>query len=260
MNLPQGEAQFGKTKVFLRKPKTLYDVETKRLEALHRIATKIQKVWRAWRIRKVYLELKREAMDLYKGQKERNRMSMQRGVVSFFGDFMGLRDNTEVASMIGQYGDGKVIFSELVKKVNKRNKIQDRVLLLTEKAIYNLQKFQKPKKGLNFGFKRRIDIKGIVALSVSKLADNYFVVHVPTEYDYVYESTKKTVFITLLNTEYKKIHKKPVEVREVQSIVFQLKKGTKEIEFSKDETANDGVLTKNKNKLQVKVASGVQQP
>jgi len=87
----------------------------------------------------------------------------------------------------------------------------------------------------------------------------FFVIHVSNEYDYVYESPKKTIFITLFNTEYKKIHNKPLEVKVVQSIVFQLKKGTKEIEFAKDEMAKDGVLTKNKNKLQVKVAPGVQQ-
>jgi len=129
MNLPPGEVQFGKTKLFLRKPKTLYEVEEKRLAALHRIATKIQKVWRAWKIRKIYLELKKEALDVFKGQKERNRMSMQRGVVSFFGDFLGLVDNQEIKSLIAQTGDTKVVFSDIVKKVNKRDKIQEKSLV-----------------------------------------------------------------------------------------------------------------------------------
>jgi len=130
---------------------------------------------------------------------------------------------------------------------------------MTDKAVYNLEKFQKPKKGLSYGFKLRIDMKSITGVSLSKLADNYFVLHVPAEYDYVYESAKKTVFVILLNREYKRIQNRPLEIRVVQNIEFKLKKGTKEIQFTKDEQIHDAVLKKNKGKLQVTVASGVTQ-
>jgi myosin heavy subunit len=67
-------------KIFIKHPKTLFDIEAKRVEALHRIVTKIQSCWRAWRVRKVYLALKKQAMDIFKGQKERTRHSVARGV------------------------------------------------------------------------------------------------------------------------------------------------------------------------------------
>lgn len=49
---------------------------------------------------------------------------MARGAVAFFGDFLGLQETPEILSMIKQNGDTKVIFSELVKKVNKRYKVR----------------------------------------------------------------------------------------------------------------------------------------
>jgi len=261
MKLPEGEVQFGKTKVFLRRPKTLYEVEALRLVALHRIATRIQSVWRAWRIRKIYLELKKEALDIFKGMKERTRQSMARGVVSFFGDFLGMKDNKEILGIIQPTGDTKVIFSELVKKVNLRNKIQERVLLMTDKAIYNLERFPKPKKGLNFSFKRRIDLNSISHISLSKYADNFFIIHIPTEYDYVYESPKKTILLTLLNQEFKRVKGSPLDVKVLDSLQYTLKKkkGTKVITFAKDEQAHQAVVKPVKGNLTVKIASGVTQ-
>jgi hypothetical protein len=61
------------------------------------------------------------------------------------------------------------------------------VLVLSERAIYNLEKLKKPKKGSLYDFKRRIAFDAIDSISLSTLSDNYFVIHVPSEYDYVYE-------------------------------------------------------------------------
>jgi myosin-1 len=258
LGLPKSEYQYGKTKIFIRTPHTLFDIEAKRLISLNRIATKIQKVWRAWQIRKIYLQLKKEAIDIFKGQKERTRQSIQRGVISFFGDFLGLQDNNEIKLLISKYGDTKIVFSDLVKKVNKRYKFQDRILLLTDKSIYNLKKFNKPKKNCFFECKRQISLKSIESISVSKLSDNFFVIHVPSEYDYVYENAKKTIFITLLNNEFKKSFGKPLPLHIVQSIQFKIKKGqAKYIQFSKDEMSAQAKIKKEKGKLQIQIASGV---
>ena len=58
---------------------------------------------------------------------------------------------------------------------------------MTGKAIYNFEKLKKPKKGSLYSFKRRIDLKTVESVSLSKLADNYLVIHVPSEYDYILE-------------------------------------------------------------------------
>ena len=53
--------------------------------------------------------------------------------------------------------------------------------------MYNMEKLKKAKKGNFFLLKRRIPFDKIDAISLSKLADNFFVIHVPSEYDYIYD-------------------------------------------------------------------------
>lgn len=46
--------------------------------------------------------------------------------------------------------------------------------------------------------KRRIQLANISRLSASLLSDNFFVVHVPLEYDYLFVSGRKTEIISIL--------------------------------------------------------------
>ena len=46
--------------------------------------------------------------------------------------------------------------------------------------------------------KRRIQLANISRLSTSLLSDNFFVVHVPLEYDYLFVSGRKTEIISVL--------------------------------------------------------------
>ena len=47
--------------------------------------------------------------------------------------------------------------------------------------------------------RRRIAIGNISHISVSLLSDNFFVIHVPQEYDYVYVSGRKTEIVARLS-------------------------------------------------------------
>jgi len=260
LGLLPGEFQMGKTKLFLRYPRTLFNVEEARIRSLHRIATKIQSAWRAWKVRKAYLELRKQSFDIFKGQKERTRMSMSRGIVSFFGDFLSFKGNQDIANIISATGDREIIFSDWVKKVNCREKIQERILLLTDKAVYNILKYPKPKKGLLYEVRRRIDLKLITGVSVSKLQDNFFVIHVPSEYDYVFSSPKKTIFIVLLKNLFER--NGTLEIRILDSITYKAKgsKKEKEIQFSKDENAYDEAkVKKEKGQLHIRVGTGVKE-
>ena len=50
--------------------------------------------------------------------------------------------------------------------------------------------------------RRRIPIGNMSHISVSLLSDNFFVIHVPQEYDYVYVSGRKTEIIAALRLAY----------------------------------------------------------
>jgi len=104
-------------------------------------------------------------------------------------DWLGLAQNPQCLKMLARMGDNfpeqeKVLYSEKVLKINKRGKEQERVLLLTDKAIYNL----KPK---DFGkCQRRIDLEKVVSVTVSNESKE-FALHIPEEYDYRYKSENK---------------------------------------------------------------------
>jgi len=122
------------------------------------------------------------------GQKERRRSS---GVKVFLGDYLSLSTNQSIQKILQKHGDTSVSFSDVIIKINKRNKMQERILLITESAIYNVDPG-------SYKVKRRIGLKELGSLSLSKLPDNFFCLHVPSEYDYLLVSNKKTEIVTKL--------------------------------------------------------------
>ena len=103
-------------------------------------------------------------------------------------------------------GDLQIIFADTVIKVNKRTKMQERILLITENYICNVD------KNTNYKIKRKIHIRDVGSLVVSTHADNFFLIKVPSEYDYFFVSAKKTEIILRLLTAYQRITGTPLEV------------------------------------------------
>lgn len=50
--------------------------------------------------------------------------------------------------------------------------------------------------------RRRIPLSNISHISTSLLSDNFFLIHVPSEYDYVYVSGRKTEIVSTLRLAY----------------------------------------------------------
>lgn len=69
----------------------------------------------------MYIEMRNESLNVFKGQKERNRMSMARGAVSFFGDFLGIQNSP--ADLHTLTGERKILFSDRVNKINPAYKV-----------------------------------------------------------------------------------------------------------------------------------------
>jgi hypothetical protein len=83
-------------------------------------------------------------------------------------------------------GSEDVLYSNRVDKINRKGKSQTRVLLITDRGLYNLMPDA-------VTCKRRIDLKQISSVIVSTTSDQ-FVIKVPAEYDYHYSSpSKKTI-------------------------------------------------------------------
>ncbi|KAK7488188.1 hypothetical protein BaRGS_00020630 [Batillaria attramentaria] len=56
--IPEDEFAYGKTKIFIKNPKLLFDMEERRRERMHYLATLIQKIWRGWVQRTLFLRMK----------------------------------------------------------------------------------------------------------------------------------------------------------------------------------------------------------
>ena len=87
----------------------------------------------------------------------------------------------------------KVIFSDLITKINKKLIEQTRTIIITEKALYNFKE-----KTL----KRRLEIKNIFGLTTSKTSDEFVVHGESGEYDYHYKYKNKRKIIQILAAVY----------------------------------------------------------
>ncbi|GJP37980.1 hypothetical protein CLOM_g22423 [Closterium sp. NIES-68] len=110
----------------------------------------------------------------------------------FQGDYLQLADeNHAILKMLRKQGDQSVIFADTVAKVNRHNKIVPRLLVVTEKAVYVIERD-------TFRLKRRIPLDIIESLYLSELADNFLALMVPKEFDCLLVSTRKTEIVTVL--------------------------------------------------------------
>lgn len=118
------------------------------------------------------------------------------------GDHLCLAGNHSVQKMLNKHGKNTplpeiVKFSDFVIKINRKEKEQTRVMLITNKAIYNLM----PN---NYGkCKRRISVDELGSITASGISDE-FVLHVPSEYDYRFKSAKKDTICKILQEIAKK--------------------------------------------------------
>jgi len=142
--------------------------------------------------------------DVIQGAKERRKSSVDK---TFWGDHLNTSSISAILRTLTKHGDTQVVFADVVLKINKRNKMQQRVLLATENAIYNIE----PN---SYKLKRRIPYELLGSISMSNLPDNFFLFHVPTEYDYLMVSGKKVEIVTRVSDAWEK------KMSETLSITF----------------------------------------
>jgi hypothetical protein len=136
----------------------------------------------------------------FMGKKERRRSS---ALKMFLGDYLNLSQTVTITKLLNKTGDKTIVFSDVIIKVNKRNKMQERILLITEQAIYNIDPS-------NYKCKRRIPLQQLGGVSLSQLPDNFFALNIPSEYDYLLVSSKKTEIVTRLTEAYKNLKQQVV--------------------------------------------------
>jgi serum/glucocorticoid-regulated kinase 2 len=121
-------------------------------------------------------------------------------------DHMNLAGDRGFSKALG--GNESLLLSCKVTKFNKRNRAQERTIVVTSRAILNL----KGKK-----IQRRIELEGVIGATKSKHSDE-FIVHCPGEYDYRFSSQLKDQIVSLLVKTAKALNGKTLYIWETQEL------------------------------------------
>ncbi|EMT64439.1 Myosin-1 [Fusarium odoratissimum] len=160
-SIPKEEWQMGVTKAFIKAPETLFALEHMRDRYWHNMATRIQRMWRAylayraesatriqrfWRKKRTgaeYLQLRDHGHQVLGGRKERRRMSLL-GSRRFLGDYLGVNASTGPGAQIRNAAsigtNEKAVFScraEILEaKFGRSSKASPRIIVVTTNKFY----------------------------------------------------------------------------------------------------------------------------
>jgi hypothetical protein len=112
----------------------------------------------------------------------------------------------QVQQELVRFGDSSILFSDLVYKFNRSNKMQQRVLVITDEAVYVLN-------DVKLTICRRIPLEELGGVSYSSIGDEYVVIHVPSHYDYLLSCSRKLEATGQLQLAYRKKFDRSICVR-----------------------------------------------
>lgn len=146
--------------------------------------------------------ISRDTQEPFMGIKARRKTSMNR---QFRGDYLNVASNQVILKLLEKQGDRHVLFADSVVKLSRSGKVKRQVFMITDVAAYILD--------AQWGnLKRRISLQAIEKVCLSELSDNFFAIIVPSEYDNLLASTRKTEIVTVLVEATKKVMGNPLEV------------------------------------------------
>lgn len=109
-----------------------------------------------------------------------------------------------------------VIFSDLVTKFNRRGKAQERILLITQRAIYNLVS-----QGKLTSYQRRIPITQLAGVTLSQTGDE-FVLNVIDEYGYHFKSHRRSDIMHCIAERFLKITGEELHAQVAEDVNSQI--------------------------------------
>ena len=111
--------------------------------------------------------------------------------------------------MVGTHMAGKnerAAFADVVTKYDRNFKSSRREFIISDTSVYIIGA-EKEKTGPNKGqlvkvIKRKIPFKDIASISLSTKCDDFFVLHIPSEFDNVFDNVLKTELVSVLCEKY----------------------------------------------------------
>jgi tRNA A-37 threonylcarbamoyl transferase component Bud32 len=141
-------------------------------------------------------------------------------------DLLNINEDNEILNLLK--GE-KVYYSDVITKINHYGLSQERSIILTDVALYNMKKKE---------LKRRIPYKEILGISYSNIS-NEFVIHGNNcQYDYHYNSQDKNLIISLIIFFYDEQDNSKIKICEIPE------KSLKNYVTRKNEKQKDCTYTK----------------
>eukprot|EP00824_Muranothrix_gubernata_P000410 TRINITY_DN10471_c1_g1_i1.p1 TRINITY_DN10471_c1_g1~~TRINITY_DN10471_c1_g1_i1.p1 ORF type:complete len:916 (+),score=261.63 TRINITY_DN10471_c1_g1_i1:394-2748(+) len=287
--LVQGEHfRVGHTKIFVRQPETLFQLEEMRDRFFHDHACTIQRAYRRYQSRRKQLELRQRALNVLQGRKERRRASINR---EYYGDYFNFNFNGEMKKVLRHFGDKGIVFSDYVEMIDRRNQRRECIFVICNRALYVLQKKEAPKQEKKRGWSRfffkkekkvvidpalanlpyivnaRFTWQEISSLTTSTLADGFFIIQGSDGFSTFVNSWKKTEIFGVINEQMSNVGLGQLNLHFTNQASYSWapedekkpKSDVREVIWTKDEQADRVMLdAKEKSKqLTVRVASGL---
>jgi myosin I len=221
-SIPQEEWQMGVTKAFIKSPETLFALEHMRDRYWHNMATRIQRMWRAylayraesatriqrfWRKKRVgaeYLQLRDQGHRVLGGRKERRRFSLL-GSRRFLGDYLGINASSgpgnHIRNSIQLGSNERAVFScrgeVLEAKFGRSSKPSPRILVVTNSKFYIITQMMANNQ-ISIVVERAVPLVSIKFVGASMCRDDWFSLGVgsPQEADPLLNCILKTELFT----------------------------------------------------------------
>lgn len=129
-----------------------------------------------------------EDQEPFMGIKVRRKASLHR---DYKGDYLDVASQPYLMKILQKQGDKQVLFADKILKFTGSGKMKRRILLITDFAIYLVD----PETD---ALKRRIALAAVEKMCLSELSDNFFAIIIPSEYDLLMASMRKTEIVTVL--------------------------------------------------------------
>lgn len=246
-SIPQEEWQLGVTKAFIKAPETLFALEHMRDRYWHNMATRIQRMWRAylayraesatriqrfWRKKRVgaeYLQLRDHGHRVLGGRKERRRMSIL-GSRRFLGDYLGINASTgpgaQIRNAINLSHNEKAVFScrgeVLEAKFGRSSKPSPRILVVTNGKFYVIAQMMVQHQ-VQIAIERSVPLGAIKFIGTSTCRDDWFSLGIGSQQEA--DPLLTCVFKTEMFTQMQRVMPAGFNLRIADSIEYAKKPG-----------------------------------
>jgi myosin-1 len=204
LNIGADDWQRGNTKIFIRQPETLFQLEELRDRTVFSYATRIQRFFLRTSMKRYFWELRKTVNDQYRGKKERRRLSLERVYKT---DYINYNTNFKLKSLLGDKGREKLLFADVGDEFPKAgSKPLRTIVVVTDRTLFtvitdkNKSKDKEEVKRIPFIYvlALRVDLKSISEIVLSPLQDSFVLLRTGAEGDVLLSLLRKTEMTSVI--------------------------------------------------------------